>query len=409
MRVLVYMLLGVLVSAHAAAAAPNGLAVLLTDYGADSIYVGVLKGAMYSKNPQARIETITNSVPNYDIAAGAYILAEACRQWPAGTAFCCVVDPGVGTARKPIAIETNTGQFFVGPDNGLLALVAQRDGIKAAHELTNEKYHGPNARSSTFHGRDIFGPVTAALAGGADIADLGPKLAEIVQIDFPKARVENGAIHGAIIRADGYGNLVSNVPAEMMEEAGLKKGDEVEVTIGKSQFTAPYHNTYAEAPVGARLLCSQSIGMVEAAINQGDLAAVLGEGVHAAVILRRAGAADSNKGAELIYFSQSGGIAGEIYELTVSGDGECHLKSRRKADRDFSIGKEGAAKLAELAETAFAAKPLSRSGPQPGGADFLSYAVRYKGQEKAYNDLNAPEAFKPLTRALTEVLGKHGR
>lgn len=151
-----------LVCSTVAFAAPNGLAVLLTDYGANSIYVGVLKGAMLSKNANVRIETITNSIPNYDIVAGAYILAEASKQWPAGTAFCCVVDPGVGTKRKSIAIETNSDQYFVGPDNGLLSLVAKRFGVKSVHELTNEKYHGPNGLSSTFQGRDVYGPVTGA-------------------------------------------------------------------------------------------------------------------------------------------------------------------------------------------------------------------------------------------------------
>ncbi len=404
MRALIYLILGCIFSAHAALAAPNGLAVLLTDYGADSIYVGVLKGAMHSKSPQVRIETITNSIPNYDIAAGAYILVEACKQWPAGTAFCCVVDPGVGTARRPIAIETNAGQFFVGPDNGLLSLVAQRDGIKAAHELTNEKYHGPNARSSTFHGRDIFGPVTAALACGADIADLGPKVDTIVELEFPKSKVEDGAIHGSVIRADGYGNLVTNIPAEMMAEIGLKKGDEIDVTLGKSRFTAPYRNTYADVPVGARLLCSQSIGMVEAAINQGDLAATLGEGVHAVVVLRKVDTASSENTGEKLYFSASGGIAGDIDELELSADGKCSLKSRRKGHIQPEVSAEVAREIFALAKAAFAANPPAPGGPKIGGADYMTYIVRFGGVEKTYNDLNALDAFKPLTRKLTALI-----
>lgn len=403
MRIFVYLVL-LLTAALPAAAAPNGLAVLLTDYGSDSIYVGVLKGAMYSKNPQVRIETITNSIPNYDIAAGAYILAEACKQWPAGTTFCCVVDPGVGTARRPIAIETKAGQYFVGPDNGLLALVAQRDGLQAAHELTNEKYHGPNARSSTFHGRDIFGPVTASLAGGVDIADLGPAVQGIVQLDFPAAQVKDGAIHGAIIRADGYGNLITNIPAEMMGAIGLAKGDPVAVTIGKSQFTAPYHTTYADALVGERLLCAQSVGMVEAAINQGDLAATIGEGVHAQVILRRVGERGAASSAETLYFSQSGGFAGEIDELTVTADGTCTLKSRRGGNKTYKGSASVAGELIALAESAFAAKPPAPGGPRIGGADYMTYVVRLGGQEKTYTDLNAPEAFRELNRKLTQLV-----
>ena len=408
MRLLVSLLLGCVLSAHVAATTSNGLAVLLTDYGADSIYVGVLKGAMYSKNQAVRIETITNSIPNYDITAGAYILVEACKQWPAGTAFCCVVDPGVGTARRPIAIETNTGQFFVGPDNGLLSLVVARDGIKAAHELTNEKYHGPNARSSTFHGRDIFGPVTAALAGGADIADLGPRVEDLVNLDFPQPRVDDDTIHGAVIRADGYGNLVTNIPAGLMSEIGLKKGDDVDVTIGKTRFTAPYRDTYADVPVGARLLCAQSIGMVEAAINQGDLAAAIGEGVHAEVVVKKVSVRDVNDKAAL-YFSQSGGFAGEIDELTIYVNGKCALTSRRKGNQTFDAGKETVARVFSLAQEAFTAKPPAEGGPRPGGADYMTYIVRFGGLEKTYNDLTVPEAFKPLNRALVDLIAKHAK
>lgn len=404
--------------ATTAFAAPNGIAALLTDYGADSIYVGVLKGAMISKNAAVRVETITNSVPNYDVVAGAYILAEACKQWPAGTAFCCVVDPGVGTPRKPIALETKSGQYFVGPDNGLLSLVAKRFGVASLHELQNAKYFGPNAVSSTFQGRDIFGPVTAAIAGGAPLDDLGPALEKLVELDFPEAKVEGGTIHGAVIRADGYGNLVTNIPAELMGQAGIHKGDEVDITLGKAQYTAPYKNTYGEVPVGTRLLCSQSIGMVEAAINQGDLAATLNEGLHAAVVLKKTATAATERREEKkaeetadagLYFSRSGGFAGDIDELTLAADGKCHLKSRRKGTQDFSITKEDVARIEELAKKAFEAKPEDPNGPRAGGADYLSYIVRYDGKEKRYNDLNAPEAFKELTRALNEVIAKHAQ
>lgn len=412
-RSLTFVLL--LAFAASAFASPNGIAALLTDYGADSIYVGVLKGAMISRNASVRIETITNSVPNYDVIAGAYLLAEACKQWPTGTAFCCVVDPGVGTPRKPIALETKTGQYFVGPDNGLLSLVAKRFGVAALHELQNAKYFGPNAVSSTFQGRDIFGPVTAAIAGGAPLDDLGPALDKLVELDFPEARVEGAAVLGAVIRADGYGNLVTNIPAELMAQAGIDKGADVDITLGAAHYVAPYKNTYGEVPVGARLLCSQSIGMVEAAINQGDLAETLHEGLHATVTLRKAGAArNEEKKADtqsepVIYFSRSGGFAGDIDELNIAAEGKCHLESRRKGKQDFSITKDDVARLEDLAKKAFEAKPENPNGPRAGGADYLNYIVRYAGKEKRFNDLNAPEAFKELTRALNEVIAKHAQ
>lgn len=158
-----------------AGAKPNGMVILLTDYGADSIYVGVLKGAIYSRFPQAKVDSISHSVAPFDVVAGAYMLAEACKEFPAGTVFCCIVDPGVGTARKGIALETNTGQVFVGPDNGLMGLVAERDGVKQVRETSNKALWRAGVTSTTFHGRDIFGPVAAALASGVPIEELDPK------------------------------------------------------------------------------------------------------------------------------------------------------------------------------------------------------------------------------------------
>ncbi|HNR33305.1 MAG TPA: SAM-dependent chlorinase/fluorinase, partial [Candidatus Hydrogenedentes bacterium] len=144
--------------------APVGRVVLCTDYGVDSVYVGILKGVIYDKFPDARVDSLTNAIPPFDIEAGARILAEGCAVYPPGTVFCCVVDPGVGTSRKGVVLETDTGQVFVAPDNGLLTLVAERDGVRALHEIANAAIWREGALSSTFHGRDIFGPVAATIA-----------------------------------------------------------------------------------------------------------------------------------------------------------------------------------------------------------------------------------------------------
>ena len=158
------------------AAAPNGLVVLLTDFGADAVYVGALKGAMYTKFPEIRIDAISNSVPPFDVVAGAHMLAEAANEFPLGTTFCCVVDPGVGTDRKRIVLETKTGHCFVGPDNGLLSLVAHRYGLAELREIANPKLFRQGEMSQTFHGRDVFGPVAAARAGGVARGEVGPEL-----------------------------------------------------------------------------------------------------------------------------------------------------------------------------------------------------------------------------------------
>lgn len=274
--------------AFAAEADRNPLIVTLTDYGTDSIYVGILKGAIYSKFPGARVDSITNAVPPYDIVGGAHLLAEAAGVYPPGTVFLCVVDPGVGTPRKAIAIETNAGHYFVGPDNGLMALAVEQEGVREVRECTNRKLWRAETTSTVFHGRDIFGPVAASLASGVPFEDVGEKLDTWERLDAPRARVENGTIHGAVVRSDPYGNLVTNIRGQMLEQIGAKRGDMLSVTIGESSFTAPWLETYAKAPQGAKLVVVQSSGFVECAINKGDLATALGAGTRAEVTIKKA-------------------------------------------------------------------------------------------------------------------------
>jgi len=270
-----------------AAATPNGLVILLTDYGADSIYVGALKGAIYTKFPGVRIDTLTNSVPPYDVIAGAHLLAEGCKEFPPGTTFCCVVDPGVGAERKEIVLETNDGRFFVAPDNGLLSLVAKRNGIASLHEATNKALWREGAISTTFHGRDVFGPVAAAVARGVALSDVGPEIKDMIALQDQESRVEGNVVHGKVIRIDDYGNVVTNISAEDLERIGLKPNDTAEITIGKERFVAPRKSTYSDVPKGERVLLVQSSGLVECAINLGTLAGAIGEGVHADVTVMK--------------------------------------------------------------------------------------------------------------------------
>ena len=236
----------------------SGLAIMLTDYGTDSIYVGIIKGAMYSAFPDIRIDAITNGVPMYDIVSGAYLLAEAAPVFPKGTVFCCVVDPGVGTDRKSIALATQSGHYFVGPDNGMLTLVAERLGVKEIRECTNKSLWRMETTSTVFHGRDIYGPVTAALAKGVPFAEVGEKQDHLVTIKLPTSVVEGDTARGSVMRGDPYGNLVTTITGGDLERLGIKKGDKVEVTIGGSTFTAPFVNTYAMVPQAQRLLVLQS-------------------------------------------------------------------------------------------------------------------------------------------------------
>ncbi len=285
-RVIIYALLLLAVPTYAAVA-PNGLIILLTDYGADSIYVGALKGAIYAKFPQARIDSITNAVPPFDIATGAFMLMETNQSFPPGTTFCCVVDPGVGSERRCVVLETESGHLFVSPDNGLLSLTAQRFGIVELRECTNRALWRGGKLSHTFHGRDIFGPVAAALARGVPIAKAGPKIDALKKLDLGKSHVEDGSVHGTVMRVDAYGNLITNIAYQDLSRLGLRKDDVVDVMIGKTRFQAPLKETYSEVEEGERLGLIQSLGYLEFAVNMRSLAKEIQEGLHAPVTVRK--------------------------------------------------------------------------------------------------------------------------
>ena len=266
---------------------PNGLVILMTDYGTDSIYMGIIKGAIYAKFPNAHVDDLTNAVPPFDIVAGAYLLVEAAGEYPKGTVFITIVDPGVGTSRKPIVMETNNGYCFVGPDNGLMTLVAEKFGVKQVRELANKELWRAETTSTVFHGRDIFGPVGASLANGVPVEKAGPVLNDYVKLDLKRSQVKDGTALGTVMRTDPYGNIVTNITTADLEKLGIKQGDPVDVTIGKSSWTAPYKRTYAEVPEGQRIVVVQSSEFVECAINKGSLTEAIHEGFGAAVSVHK--------------------------------------------------------------------------------------------------------------------------
>lgn len=267
---------------------PNGLVILMTDYGTDSVYVGIIKGAIYSKFPGAHVDDLTNAVPPFDITAAAYLLVEAAGEYPAGTVFVTIVDPGVGTSRKPIVLETKNGYCFVGPDNGMLTLVAEKFGVRQVRELTNKELWRAETTSTVFHGRDIFGPVGASIAGGAAVDRAGQALEDITKLDIARSVVENGSASGSVIRTDPYGNIITNITVADVDALGAKPGDALNITVGRSSWNAPFKRTYAEVDEGKRLVVVQSSGFVECAINKGSLAGAIQEGFGAKVVVRKA-------------------------------------------------------------------------------------------------------------------------
>jgi hypothetical protein len=201
--------------------------------------------------------------------------------------FCCVVDPGVGTSRKRIVLETKSGHVFVAPDNGLLTLAARRLETAQIREIANTKLWRGGEVSHTFHGRDVFGPVSASLARGVPLTEIGPALDSMVTLDIPEPRIENGKILGAIIRSDPYGNLIANIASEHLSKIGMTLGDTADVQVGAAKFSAPWVGAYGDVPEGARLIVVQSSGYIEFAANMRNLAEDIGQGLHAPVTISK--------------------------------------------------------------------------------------------------------------------------
>ena len=259
---------------------------LLTDFGYRDHYAGVMKGVIASIAPDAPLIDITHGIPPGNIAAGAIALRESWRFFPPRTVFLAVVDPGVGTERLPIAIDTQAGARFVGPDNGLLPPAAERAGIRKIVELRSPRYRLPNP-SATFHGRDIFAPAAAWLQRGVRLDALGPRLESITRIDFAPAPIESGReLAGAVIYVDAFGNLVSNISREIFDRFAARfRGSGLSVSIKRR---APFgiYKAYRDAPARAPLATFGSFEMLEVAIRDGSAAEYFAAGAGARITVR---------------------------------------------------------------------------------------------------------------------------
>ena len=190
----------------------NSVITLLTDFSTKDHYVASMKGTILSINPKCTLIDITHHVSPHDINEGAFILANAYSFFPKGTIHLSVVDPGVGSPRRPILIVT-PNYLFVGPDNGLFTFALKREKVKKVVALTNQKYFFPHM-STTFHGRDLFAPVAAYLSLGVKPNEFGPELNSWVELDFEKPKIRRGKLIGEILHIDAFGNLISNINKE---------------------------------------------------------------------------------------------------------------------------------------------------------------------------------------------------
>jgi S-adenosylmethionine hydrolase len=265
-----------------------GLIVLMSDYGDTDFYVGALKGAIYSIAPNVRIDDITHKIEPYNIRKGAYVWYRAASEFPAETIFIGVVDPGVGTARRSIALKTQDGKYFIGPDNGLFTFVTKEMGLAEARVIDEEKIRKRHPASShTFHGKDIFGPAAASLAVGVPFEELGPILTDPITFPVGKPEIAGDIIKGEVFDVDQYGNFITNIDRELLGRLGLTLGNRLAISIGEHRLDVPFVKTYGDVPEGEPLGVISSLGTMEFAKNMRSLADSLKVGMGAVVTIRK--------------------------------------------------------------------------------------------------------------------------
>lgn len=257
----------------------------LTDFGTRDHYVGTMKGVALSIAPDAVFVDITHDIAPQDILGGALELAASYRFFPSGTIFVAVVDPGVGSGRRAIAVRAG-GYAFVAPDNGLLTLVLREIGSHSAVELTEPRFALPVV-SRTFEGRDRFAPAAAWLARGVALEAFGPGLATIAQCVFPEAHVTPEQLRGEIVRIDRFGNAITNISRRVLDS--WSAGAEIVVTAGHTVIQG-IATTYAHADAHTPCALLGSTDHLEIAVVNGDASSRLGLGRGGTVLITRVAA-----------------------------------------------------------------------------------------------------------------------
>ena len=254
---------------------------LTTDYGTNDHLVGTLKGVILKINPDVNIVDITHNVTPYDLLDGALAIGSSYSYFPPRTIHVVVIDPGVGTDRRPLLVTAET-QYFVAPDNGVLSLVYEREeSILVRHANVEHYYLQP--LSKTFHGRDIFAPVAAWLSKGSQAAAMGDEITDYKKFAMPRPKTSDGVMKGVVLRVDSFGNLVTNFRPEHLPAAALETGA-VQLQVGAQSVTRLV-NTFAQGNPGEAFAYIGSNGFVEIGVNKGSAAKTLNAGRGVAVTL----------------------------------------------------------------------------------------------------------------------------
>jgi S-adenosylmethionine hydrolase len=250
----------------------QSLITLLTDFGTLDYFVGAMKGVILSSNPTATIVDITHDLPPQDIHAAAFNLLAAYKEFPSGTIHVAVVDPGVGSSRRPIFIEC-AEQMFVGPDNGVFSWICEREGSFLARHLTNEDFF-THPMSATFHGRDVFAPVAAALSQGIAAEEFGPVIEDLIKLESltPKT-ISDGTLEAAVIHIDRFGNCITNLTTEHLADDGNRRARLIvngfEITCFRKFFSAEADGN------DSLFMIPGSAGFIEIAAQNSSAASIL--------------------------------------------------------------------------------------------------------------------------------------
>jgi len=255
----------------------NPVIALMTDFGEDDFFVASLKGAILKINPLAKIIDLTHRIPSFDVTAAGFILSASYMYFPAQTIFLVIVDPGVGSERRILLAKTKD-YFFIAPDNGVLSLVFEEEKVEDLREVANEKYFLPDL-SQTFEGRDKMAPVAAWVSQGVPCSEFGPEAKSYAELEVKKPELKGNEIIGHVLYEDKFGNLITNIPARMLESLGENAGKKsIDLAI-KGERISSFVQSYSSAKRGELLFLMGSVGTIEIAAREESASEKLNAGV----------------------------------------------------------------------------------------------------------------------------------
>lgn len=261
----------------------NRLITLTTDFGVSDHYVGAIKGVILNINPQAQIVDLCNAVQSYDVLDGAITIAQAYRYYPADAVHMVVVDPGVGTPRRPILV-TGERHIFLAPDNGVLSLVYEQEERLSVRHITSDHYFLQPV-SNTFHGRDVFAAVAGWLSKGVEVSKFGDEITDFVRFAAPRPKpIDAKTMKGVVLRVDKFGNLITNFAERDVPALFAQPTPPFKITVGKAQV-AKLAQSYSQGAPGEVFAIIGSMGYVEISANRGAATQAVGAGRGAEVML----------------------------------------------------------------------------------------------------------------------------